>query len=139
MSATHTPDSWIHKDEWKKSGRDFMVVVSRHAGAEDFDSGPHRWAVYAFIYPKHPYFAAFDGPNMWQEATSEMPFHGGCSLLNYPMYEGKVTSVKAGADYNHFHDQKFTDFATQQDAHEVFEDAGNLFNWLAAKATGGAS
>ena len=77
---------------------------------------------------------------MWQDATSVMPLHCGCSLLEYPMYEGKVTAVKVGADYNHLHDQRFTHLSTPGDALEVFADADHLHDWLSsrtiAKATG---
>ena len=125
---------WGHKDEWRKRGRDFMVVVSRHTITSDKSLGPNRWAVYAFIYPKHPHFDAFDGPDMWQDASAVMPWHSYCSLLEYPMYDGKITSVKVGADYNHIHDDHFTHYATQDEASEVFSDAAELFQWLTARA-----
>lgn len=88
---------WDHKDEWRLSGRNFLIVVSRHYGTADHYEGPHRWAVYAYIYPQHPYFALFEGPHMWQDAAVALPFHGGPSYLEYPMYGGKVGSVKVGA------------------------------------------
>jgi hypothetical protein len=131
---------WDHKDEWRKRGRDFLVTVTRHTEAcRDTlaSDGPNRWAVYAYIYPKHPYFAAFDGPQLWQEAATAMPLHAYPSLLEYPMYEGKVTSVKVGADYHHLHDDHFTHYATREEASAVFHDADELFNWLSARATGG--
>lgn len=125
---------WDHKDEWRKFGRDFLVQVTRHNGtAEPYGEGPNRWNVYAFIYPKHPHFARFEGSQMWQAASSAMPLHGGASLLEYPMYEGKVTSVKVGCDYYHLHDD-FTHFATKDEAHEVFADADKLFTWLSERA-----
>lgn len=126
---------WRHKDCWKRAGKDFLVEVTRHSG-EPLDSfeGAHRWAVYAYVYPKHPYFEKFEGPHMWQGATSAMPLHGGASLLEYPMYEGKVTSVKVGADYNHLHDQDYTHMATKEQAGSVFEDAEELFRWLTERA-----
>lgn len=127
---------WRHKDEWRKRGQDFLIVVSRHSVASEYPDGPNRWAVYAYIYPKHPHFAAFDGPKMWQDATAVMPLHGGCSLLEYPMYEGVVSSVKIGADYNHLHDDSFAHYATQDDAAEVFSDAAELYQWLSIRATG---
>ena len=132
-AAEHATDHWDHKDEWRKHGTDFLVTISRHnqPSMDQFD-GVNRWAVYAYIYPKHPHFANFDGPHMWQEASGAMPLHGGCSLLEYPMYEGKVTSVKVGADYHHLHDD-FTHYATPQDAYEVFADADRLFDWLEAR------
>ena len=135
-------NQWDKKDEWRKRGLDFMVTVSRHnSTSSDFDEGPNRWAVYAYIYPAHPHFAKFDGPRIYQDAANEMPLHCGASLLNYPMYDNKVTSVQVGADYHHLHDD-FTHYATQDDAREVFADADRLFDWLqsrSTKATGGAA
>ncbi|AET91057.1 hypothetical protein BYI23_B004500 [Burkholderia sp. YI23] len=96
--------------------------------------GPHRWAVYAYIYPKHPHFSAFSGANLWQEATAVLHLHGSCSYLEYPMYDGKVTSVKVGADYHHLHDDRFTYYATQAEAREVFKDADELFAQLQTRA-----
>jgi hypothetical protein len=126
---------WDHKDEWWKRGKDFLVVVKRHNGTSDAFCGPNRWNVYAYIYPEHPHFAKFDGPDMWQEAATAMPLHKYPSLLEYPMYEGKVTSVKVGSDYHHLHDDRFTHYATEADAREVFEDARRLFDWLTQRAT----
>lgn len=138
------PANWDHKDEWRRRGTDFMVTITRHSSSlQDEWEGPHRWSVYAYIYPKHPHFAAFSGPAMYQDAASQLFFHGGPSFLEYPMYEGKVTSVKVGADYHHLHDERFTHYATAADAREVFEDADELFLQLqtradAAKARGAA-
>ena len=143
-AAEHATKAWDRKDEWRKHGKDFLVTVTRHNGSPlDTSEGSNRWAVYAYIYPKHPYFAKFEGPHMWQDATQSMPLHAGASLLEYPMYEGKVTSVKVGADYHHLHDD-FTHYATQEDASEIFNDADKLFAWLQeraaiAKAEGGAA
>lgn len=124
---------WEHKDKWHRHGKNFLVEVSRHNGTADHYDGPNRWAVYAYIYPQHPHFAKFEGPRMWQEAATSLPFHGGPSLLEYPMYEGKVTSVKVGSDYHHLHDD-FTHYATKDEAYAVFADADELFDWLQAKA-----
>jgi hypothetical protein len=135
-AAEHATDHWDHKDLWRRHGRDFLIEVSRHNASPsslDIGEGANRWAVYAYIYPKHPYFTAFNGPRLWQDATVEMPLHGGCSLLEYPMYEGKVTSVKVGADYHHLHDD-FTHYGTKDEAAEVFRDAERLFAWLQARA-----
>lgn len=127
--------AWDHKDEWRKRGDNFMVTVTRHSVTQsEFDiGGPNRWAVYAYIYPDHPHFKAFSGDRIWQDATNVMPLHCGCSLLNYPMFDGKVTSVQVGADYQHLHDD-FTRFETDSDAWEVFQDANELFEWLQERA-----
>lgn len=121
---------WKHKDEWKKRGTDFMVVVSRHEESALAGDGPNRWCVYAYIYPKHPHFKNFDGPRMWQDAASMMPMHGGPSLLNYHRSEDAITSVQVGADYHHHMDDHFTHYAIKGEAYEVFSDADELFQWL---------
>jgi hypothetical protein len=141
-AAEHATTEWDHKDLWRKHGKDFLIEVSRHNASPssiDMEAGPHRWCVYAYIYPKHPHFANFNGPRMWQDATRDLPLHGGASLLDYPMYEGKVTSAKVGADYNHLGDTEFTHMATKEDAAEIFVDAECLFAWLQKRAAGGAS
>jgi len=123
---------WKHKDEWRMEGKNFLIVVSRHSvkvGQYDPDGG-NRWCVYAFIYPPHPYFHMFEGEDFWQEATSIMPLHGGCSKLEYPTYDGSITSVKVGADYNHLYDNHFTNMSLKEDVSEVFKDAEELHMWL---------
>lgn len=129
---------WRHKDVWGMDGKDFMVQVSRHSvtlispgGGYDAE-GPHRWCVYAYIYPKHPHFAAFDGTEaMWQDAAAMLPLHGGPSLCRKHLdADGKVTSYQVGADYNHLHDWPYTQYATKDDARAVFSDAAELHAWL---------
>ncbi|WP_321913523.1 hypothetical protein [Paraburkholderia sp. J11-2] len=127
-------ESWKHKDIWTRRGKMFAIEISRHYGTEDEYEGPHRWAVYAYIYPSHPHFSKFDGPNLWQDATQVLPFHRGCSYLDYPVHDGKVTCVKIGADYHHLHDIGFTHCATADDAYRVFSDADELFDRLTAMA-----
>jgi hypothetical protein len=128
------PEGWKHQDIWRRRGTDFMVEVSRHEGLADDYEGPHRWCVYAYIYPKHPHFSAFSGPAIYQDASSQLHFHCGCSFLEYPMYDGKVTCVKVGADYHHLHDERFTYCGTARDAWLVFQDADELFAQLQTRA-----
>ena len=128
---------WAKKDEWWRRGKNFLVVVKHHTvGLSDIDpcDGGHRWNVYAFIYPDHPHFAAFKGPDMWQAAACALPLHGGPTFLQYPMFDGKVTAVHVGCDYHHLHDDRFTRMATKEDAVKVFADADTLFNWLQERA-----
>lgn len=128
---------WRHKDEWRRSGKDFAVMVSRHSESDSceptgcFDSeGPNRWCVYAFIYPKHPHFVNFNGLNMWQDATS-LGFHGGCSFLKYHHdNNGNIVSIQCGCDYNHLGDWEYTRHATPDEAYEVLRDAENIFKRL---------
>ena len=123
-------EGWNHKDEWKKSGDNFLVVVSRHSAMADDFTGPNRWAVYAYIYPKHALFSKFDGPDLWQPTTTVMPLHAGCSYLRYHEDKGIITSVQVGCDYNHLHDEAFSYCATPEDAGDVFFDAERLFEFL---------
>ena len=68
---------WDHKDEWHRHGKYFLVVVKRYSVGEsssfDLYEGPHRWAVYAYVYPKHRLFGSFHGPAMWQPAAAALP------------------------------------------------------------------
>lgn len=137
-------ENWDHKDVWRRRGQDFLIEISRHTVTpitEPAYEGSNRWCVYAYIYPKHPHFGKFDGPSLWQDATQVLHLHGDASLVEYPMYEGKVTCVKVGADYHHLHDDRFTHYATPDDAFEVFGDADELFEQLQsiAKALGDQS
>ena len=128
-------DNWRHKDIWKKNGTDFLVEVSRHSGnASELDlrEGPHRWCVYAYIYPKHPHFSMFnEADDLWQDATTSLPGH------SYPSYlrrhvdaNGNVTSFQVGWDYHHDGDWMFTHDANQEDAKRQFLDAQELFDRL---------
>ena len=121
-------------------GKDFMVQISRHgepvmlSGCFD-DLGEHCWCIYAYIYPKHPKFAEFKGTDMWQEATSSMPLHAGCSFFRYHYDDnGKVTSAQVGCDYNHLGDDYYTRLATREEARGVFRDAEDLFELLSNMA-----
>ena len=123
-------------------GDDFLVEVSRHAepvreesGCYDSE-GPHRWAVYAYVYPKHAHFAAFNGTEeMWQEAAAQMPMHGGPSFCRKHLNaKAEVTSYQVGADYHHLHDWRYTQMATKDEAYSVFRDAEELHAWLTERA-----
>ena len=127
---------WDRKDEWRKRGRNFLVTVSRHTVKSLSDSfeGENRWAVYVYVYPKHPHFASFEGSDMWQDAASMMPLHGGPSYLQRHYDEdGTTASIQVGSDYHHLHDD-FTFYSTQQEAWRIFMDADDLFNWMESRA-----
>jgi hypothetical protein len=129
--SDQAPENWRHKDLWHRRGQNFLVEISRHTVSSEFsDEGPNRWAVYAYIYPAHPHFPAFSGPAIFQDATGILRLHRGCSYLEYPMYDGKVTSVKVGSDYHHLRDDHFTYYDTPADAYQVFADADELFEQL---------
>ena len=130
--------NWSHKDEWGMRGKDFLIVVSRHEEplSEVFpELGIHRWCVYAYVYPAHPHFAAFDANgSMWQEATQDMPLHW-CPSFFQAHYNGDgITSFQVGADYNHIGDAHYTHFSTKDQARSVFTDAVNLHAWLTERS-----
>jgi len=124
--------NWQKKNVWHSRGNNFLVEVYHYTvGKYEFDhDGSNRWNVYAYIYPTHPHFEAFTSNDMWQEAATIMPFHSYPSHLSKPMYDGKVTCVKVGSDYNHLYDEDFTFMDTKEEAWEVFQDAERLYNWL---------
>ncbi len=136
--------NWKHKEIWTRHGDRFAVEVSRHtapadAGFDGFDGfdvhagrGPNRWCVYAYIYPDHPHFGAFEGDGMFQPAAGALPLHGGPTYLrwHYSGGGGTVDSVQVGADYDHLNDYPYTHYATPEAAGAVFADADRLFDWL---------
>lgn len=126
---------WKHSEQWHKRGNNFLIEV-KHWTEEPYhrDEGEHRWAVYAYIYPKHPYFNQFQGDGIWQDATTNMPLHGDCTFLHYYMQkDNEVTSIKVGADYHHMDDEPFTFHQTKEEAWKVFRDAEELFKWMEEK------
>jgi hypothetical protein len=126
---------WLKKDQWSTRGKDYMVQISRHTvGVSSYapDEGINRWAVYAYIYPKHRHFSRFEGLDMWQEAASALPLHAGPSYLRaHRDDEGNITSYQVGSDYHHLYDDRFADYADLEEAYEVKRDAQELFDWLA--------
>ncbi|MGI4815874.1 MAG: hypothetical protein ACRYG5_09950 [Janthinobacterium lividum] len=139
---------WKHAEEWTRSGKDFLVKVYRSSSvlstewAEQFGRAEveHKWAVYAYIYPKHPHFGAFNGEEMFQDAANIMPLHAGCSFLRFHYSAPQtVCSIEAGADYSHLHDDAFLGMATPEEARRVFHDADELFDRLRARATQGGA
>lgn len=131
---------WKHKDEWRKFGKDFLVTVTRHSVevSPEFDhgDGPNRWAVYAYVYPRHPYFEKFDrAGQMSQEACSSMPLHAYPSFFHVHVdaKTAEITSFQVGADYQHLHDD-FTHSATEEEAWSIFHDANHLYAWLTERA-----
>lgn len=128
---------WQHKDEWKKTDQTtYTVVVSQHIQTrESWDHrGPYRWCVYAYIYPKHPHFAAFRGNSMSQKAATILPLHGGPTLLRWHTNnKGRRCSVQVGADYNHAGDEGYTHRGFEKRVPGIFHDADKLVAWLEAR------
>jgi len=130
---------WRKAEKWTRHGKDFAVEVYHHTapGPETFDDGLNRWNVYAYVYPNHPHFAEFKGADMWQEAATAMPFHGGPSYLQWFMnHAGNAQIIKVGSDYHHLGDDGYTVMASPAEAWSVFNDADKLYDWLAARAQG---
>jgi len=125
--------NWKHKDLWSKRSKNFTVEISRHTKQVEYPEGPNCWCVYAYIFPKHPHYAEFVNDHMFQDAAAMMPMHGGPSLLQWLWNGEKKIGVKVGCDYQHLHDDHFQHYAKEDDAYEVFHDAEDLFQWLAAR------
>lgn len=129
-----TMSGWNHKQEWKKPGTNFAIVVSRHevdAGIPYYEQGKYRWCVYAYIYPKHWLFTMFDKAlGMFEQPTDDMPLHWGVSFFQAHECDGVVTSYQVGCDYNHLHDNHYTFIETESEASSIFNDAMRLFDYL---------
>ena len=127
-------DLWNYKEEWHKRGVDFQVMVKRWSFPESNwtrGDGCQVWNVYAYIYPKHRLWDSFEGPNMFQPATSALPLHCGPTFLEYHTGQGgKVSSLQVGSDYRHLGDEHFSHYKTREEAWEVFQDAEELFAYL---------
>lgn len=127
-------NEWLKKDVWSTRGKDFMVQISRRTVEPSPITpyeGVNRWAVYAYIYPKHRHFGRFEGSDMYQDATSVLPLHAGPSYLQVHRDEnGDICSYQVGADYHHLYDDRFADYADLEQAYEVKRDAQELFDWL---------
>lgn len=128
---------WKHKDVWVKRGKDFSVEVSRHevGYVDEFRRmGPHRWCVYVYIYPEHPFFPRFglaEDEKYQPNAVGYLPLHGGCTFYQaHRDRDGKITSYQVGADYAHLHDEWYMECATKEDAGAVFADAEDLRTYM---------
>lgn len=127
---------WQKSETWRQRGSQFCVEVVHSTAPSDDD--PHRWCVYAYLYPTHPHFAAFAGEDMWQAAAQALPLHGGPSFLRWHMgTDGRAVSVQVGADYHHYKDDHFTRCADPDEARGVFSDAADLVAWLSKEVPRG--
>ena len=128
-------NEWKHKDEWRKNGKGFCVVVSRHEVTLDMsgsspDKGIHRWCIYAYIYPTHPHFKLFDvEKGMFEQPDYRM--HWGLSFFHaHRNDKSEICSIQIGCDYDHLHDDHYTTLATKEAAVSVFNDADDLYAQL---------
>lgn len=133
-------NDWKHKDVWVKRGENFSVEVSRHEGYVDEmrDMGPHRWCVYVYVYPTHPFFkriaddlaapvAEGEYKSFYPNMAGYLPLHGGCTFFHVHRNEkNEITSYQIGCDYNHYMDEHYTHLADMDDAFSVFRDAEEL-------------
>ena len=122
---------WKRREEWLCVRPTFCVVVKHWTEDSGFrDEGPHRWGVYAYIYPKHPLFAEFKTDDIWQPPAHELPMHGGPSLFrrNWANDGKECCSVEIGADYHHDGDDCYTH---DDEGRGVKADAAELVRWLA--------
>jgi hypothetical protein len=128
LNAMHKSETWrLHS-----TGCCVEVVHWLEDQQQYTEPGPHRWAVYAYIYPQHPHFARFSGRSRLQPAAEALPLHWGASFLQYHYRTAtrEVSSVQVGADYNHLHDAAYTFADRPELAVEVFDDAAKLLDWL---------
>jgi len=126
-------DDWKLKQLWHRRGDNFLVEIDHHTveGSEEYREGTNRWCVYAYIYPAHPQFNKFSGDSLFQEATNELPLHGGASYLHVHRDSNcSVTCIQVGADYHHDGDRHHTFNSSPEKAATVFYDADKLFDWL---------
>lgn len=136
MSIDNHIEKWRESQNWKRFHKNFGVQIVHYVepGEVTYDDGRQRWNVYAYIYPDHPHFKNFSGPNMWQDAATAMPFHAGPSFLQWFYFaDGSPASVKVGSDYHHLGDDHFSFIDSPSEAHEVFRDAEMLYDWLLAR------
>lgn len=130
-------ENWKHIETWRRLGKTFCVEIVHWTEPANEDFNPydrgHRWNVYAYIWPNHPHFAAFSPEaGMFQPAASDLPLHWGPSLFDV-IRDASGTEIKAfkvGCDYNHIHDEIYTQADTVERASDVFRDAEELFAWL---------
>lgn len=124
---------WSPKREWWFNGRDFLIQVKHHISQSSDREGPNLWNVYAFIYPKHPHFAKFQGETIFQDAASEMPFHWNASYCRaHYDAKGAVTAYQVGSDYDHLHDAYYRQSEPEDGKPDsrVLRDAEDLIRWL---------
>lgn len=151
---------WLKKTEWKTGvyvgGKQIAGVnvahwsfqtdgESKRDAYDRVQTGANNWNVYAWIYPEHPLFEKLSAHTSGDDGesyalTSDMPLHGGQTFFTlHHAAGGKVTSVQIGCDYMHHMDDRFNEYATREEAREVFADAEELHAWLLERATSGAA
>lgn len=122
-------------DTWRRRSQSFCIEILHYANdptPTDY-RGPHRWNVYAYIYPNHPRFAMFKEETLFSDAVN-VPLHEGCSFVRAHVgLGGNVTSWQVGSDYNHLHDDRFANIERFDEAYKIIRDADRLFDFLKAE------
>lgn len=131
---SNVTDGFVRKEEWKREGKDFCVVVSRHTARSTDENDNNRWCVYLYVYPRHPSFDLFNPlSDMWSQP--HFTCHSYVSFFKVHRDErGDVGSFQLGWDYNHDGDN-FGWCSTADDASSVFWDANRLFEQAEQWAT----
>jgi hypothetical protein len=133
---------WEQVESWRKRGENFLVEV-KHFEAKSYadtalamNEGPHRWALYAYLYPQHPFFGECDPQGgMWQRVACYLSGHMYCSFSDVHARLKKdgtpeVTSFQFGWDYHHLdYDERYTQMEPGA-ADAVFADGERLFEYL---------
>ena len=134
-------ENWEKVESWRRRAENFLVEV-KHFAAKSYGEtfsmgeGPHRWAVYVYIYPQHPFFKECEVTGgMRQRVANYLPFHLYCSFADVHVRvkeDGahEVTSFQFGADYHHLHDEFYTHMKDELEAGTVFAEAQELYDYM---------
>lgn len=95
----------------------------------------HKWNVYVYIYPTHPLHKTFNGDGLFQDAICEMPLPRTCSFCRTQHNnKGEPQTIEVGVDYAHLCDDHIKNFATREDAIQMFRDADILIDYMMESA-----
>ena len=127
-------ESWFLKSDsftievkhWYTKGR----ILTDPVLALDRSALSHKWNVYVYVFPEHPFF-----DKLIENQNNNYPYleelHYGCTYCNW-VYDvsGKVKVKQYGSDYAHLHDEHFEDCDNENHpaAREIFFDAKRLYD-----------
>lgn len=119
-------------ESWILKSKTFNIEVKHWSidMAIDRNALSHKWNVYIYIFPNHPFF-----DKMNETLNGNYPFlqefHYGCTYCYWERdSDGKITVKKYGSDYAHLHDEHFEDCDSDNHpyAREIFFDAERLYD-----------
>lgn len=124
-------------ENWRRESKTFLIEIAHwytkgriNAYNIDKNALSHKWNVYVYISPEHPFF-----DKMKESISDNYPFleelHYGCTYCYWYRDEnGSVTMKKYGSDYIHLNDDHFEDCDSEDHpyAREIFFDAERLFD-----------